>query len=74
MKDRGPSRSTATILRAPVFWLGLTLAAYSIATTDSVLLLVVAFALSALSAVAWWRLERRRASVLVALGSSRDDR
>lgn len=47
------------------------LAAYSVATSGSVLALVAAFGLSVACAVAWWRLERRRASVLAAVGGSR---
>lgn len=39
-----------------------------IATTGSGFGLMAAFALCALSAVAWWRLERRRAGVLAAVG------
>jgi len=64
-------RSTAALLRAPALWLILLLAAHSVATASSGPALVAAFALSAASALAWWRLERRRASVLTAVGGSR---
>jgi hypothetical protein len=59
------------VLFAPALWLALFLAAHSIATASSALALVAAFALSVSSAVLWWRLERRRASVLATLGGSR---
>ena len=55
-------------LRALAPWLALLLAAHSIATAGNAVALVTAFVLSALSALAWWRLERRRASVLAAIG------
>ncbi len=70
-KGRRQPRSRAAVLRAPALWLALALAAHSIATAVSVLGLMTAFALSALSAVAWWWLERRRAGVLAAVGRSR---
>ena len=57
-------------LRAPALGLAVLLAAHSVATAGSALALVAAFALSALSAAAWWKLERRRASVLAAVGGS----
>ncbi|HEV3007673.1 MAG TPA: NUDIX domain-containing protein, partial [Burkholderiales bacterium] len=58
-------------LRASALWLAVLLAAHSIATAGNTIALVTAFALSAVSAAAWWRLERRRASVLAAVGGSR---
>jgi len=71
-KGRRQLRSRAAVLlRAPALWLAFVLAAHSIVTAGSALGLVAAFALSALSAVAWWRLERRRAGVLAAVGRSR---
>jgi len=70
-KGRPPSRSAATVLRVPALWLALALAAYSIATAGSALGLIVAFALSASSALVWWRLELRRAGLLAAVGGSR---
>jgi 8-oxo-dGTP pyrophosphatase MutT (NUDIX family) len=70
-KGRRRPRSRAAVFRAPALWLALALAAHSIATADSVLGLMAAFALSASSAVAWWRLEHRRAGVLAAVGGSR---
>ena len=69
--SRRQPRSSGALLRAPALWLALSLAAQSIATAGSVLALVTWFALSAASAVTWWRLERRRASVLAAIGDSR---
>ena len=69
-KGRPPSRSAATLLRVPAPWLALALAAHSIATAGNALGLMVAFVLSAASARAWWRLERRRAGVLAAVGGS----
>ena len=70
-KRRREPRSRAAVLRAPALWLALALAAHSIATAVSALGLMAAFTLSALSAVVWWRLERRRAGVLAAVGGSR---
>jgi len=71
-KGRRQLRSRAAVLlRAPALWLAFVLAAHSIATAGSALGLVAAFPLSALSTVAWWRLERRRAGVLAAVGRSR---
>lgn len=70
-KGRGQPRPRAAVLRAPALWLALALAAHSIATAVSALWLMATFALSASSAVAWWRLERRRAGVLAAVGGSR---
>lgn len=70
-KGRSRTRSWAAVLRAPALWLALVLAAHSIATAGSTPGLVAAFVLSALSAVAWWRLERHRAGVLAAVGRSR---
>jgi hypothetical protein len=64
-------RSRAAVIRAPALWFALVLAAHSIATAGSALGLMAAFALSALSAAAWWKLERRRAGVLAAVGGSR---
>ncbi len=69
-KGRLP-RSRGALIRAPALWLALVLAAHSIVTAGSALGLVAAFALSALSAAAWWKLERRRAGVLAAVGGSR---
>jgi len=69
-KGRQP-RSRAAVIRAPALWLALVLAVHSIATAGSVLGPLAAFALSALSAAAWWKLERRRAGVLAAIGGSR---
>jgi 8-oxo-dGTP pyrophosphatase MutT (NUDIX family) len=43
----------------------------SVATAGSALALAAAFAVSALSAVAWWKLERRRASTVAAVEGSR---
>jgi bis(5'-nucleosidyl)-tetraphosphatase len=43
----------------------------AIATAGSALALAAAFALSASSAAVWWKLERRRASVLAAVSGSR---
>lgn len=65
----GPIRICAA-LAVLLPWLpasGATWLAPVIATAGSVLALVVAFALSAACAIAWWRLERRRASVLAAV-------
>jgi ADP-ribose pyrophosphatase YjhB (NUDIX family) len=70
-KPRRQARSRAAVLRAPALWLALLLAGHSVVTAGSILALVTAFALSASSAAAWWRLERRRASVLAAVGGSR---
>jgi len=69
---RRPPHAGMTLLRTPALWLALALAIHSIATARSVLALLAAFALSALSALAWWKLERRRAGVLAAVGLSRD--
>jgi bis(5'-nucleosidyl)-tetraphosphatase len=66
-----PMRFTVVMLCSPASWLALLLAAHSIATAASALALIAAFAASALSAAAWWRLERRRASLLAAVGASR---
>ncbi|MEQ1879405.1 MAG: NUDIX domain-containing protein [Burkholderiales bacterium] len=71
IKRRRPSRSMAAVLRAPALWLGLGLAANSLVTTSSGFAVASAFFLSALSAVVWWKLERRRAGVLAAVGGSR---
>jgi 8-oxo-dGTP pyrophosphatase MutT (NUDIX family) len=67
---RSPPSRTAW-LRAPVLWLTLLLAGYSIATAGSSPALAAAFALSALSAVGWWKLERRRAGIVAAIDGSR---
>ncbi len=69
-KGRQPG-SRAAVLRAPALWLALVLAAHSILTAGSALALVAVFALCALSAAAWWKLERRRAGILAAVGGSR---
>jgi hypothetical protein len=69
-KARQP-RSRAAALRTPAPWLAVLLAAHSIATGGSAMALTAAFAISVLSAAAWWRLERRRASLLAAVGASR---
>ena len=71
MTRKGQPRSRSAVIRAPALWLALVLAAYSIVTASSALALVAAFALSALSAAAWWKLEHRRAGVLAAVGGSR---
>ena len=70
MTRKGQPRSRAAVIRAPAVWFALVLAAHSIATAGSALGLMAAFALSALSAAAWWKLERRRAGVLAAVGGS----
>jgi bis(5'-nucleosidyl)-tetraphosphatase len=70
-KGRRQPRSRAAVLRAPALWLTLVLAAHSIATADSAVGVMAAFALSALSAVVWWKLERHRAGILAAVGGSR---
>jgi bis(5'-nucleosidyl)-tetraphosphatase len=64
---RRPVRSTAAIVRAPALWLALLLAAHSIAAAGSVFALAAAFTLAVVSSLAWWRLERRRASALAAV-------
>ena len=69
-KARRRPRRRAAVLRAPAPWLALLLAAHSIATAGSALALVAAFALSASSALAWWKLERHRAGVLAAVSGS----
>ena len=71
-KTRRQARSRiVAALRAPALWLALLLAAYSIATAASPLVLAGAFALSASSALVWWKLERRRAGILAAVGEGR---
>ena len=69
-KGRRQRRPGAAVLLAPALWLAIALAAHAIATSASILGLMAVFALSAASAVAWWRLERRRAGVLAAVGGS----
>lgn len=71
MDRRRQARSRAAVLLAPALWLALALAARSIAASGNVAGLVAALALSAASAAAWWRLERRRAAVFAAVGGSR---
>lgn len=70
-KGRRPPRSIAALLGAPALWLALALAGYSLFTTGGLLPVLAALAVSATAAVAWWRLERRRAGVLAAVGGSR---
>jgi hypothetical protein len=65
-----PSRTKAAVLRAPALWLSLALAANSIVMAGSAFFVAAAFLLAALSAVAWWKLERRRAGMLAAVGGS----
>jgi ADP-ribose pyrophosphatase YjhB (NUDIX family) len=60
---RRQPRASAAVLVC----LALLLAAHSTATAGSALPLIAAFALSAVSAFAWWKLERRRASLLAAI-------
>ena len=70
-KPRQAPQSRAAWLRAPVLWLTLFLAGHSVATAGSALALAAACAVSALSAVAWWKLERRRASTVAAVEGGR---
>jgi 8-oxo-dGTP pyrophosphatase MutT (NUDIX family)/energy-converting hydrogenase Eha subunit A len=71
IKRGRPSRSSAAVFRAPAPWLALGLAANSIVMAGNALEIAAAFIFSVLSAVIWWKLERRRAGVLAAVGGSR---
>jgi 8-oxo-dGTP pyrophosphatase MutT (NUDIX family)/energy-converting hydrogenase Eha subunit A len=71
IKRGRPSRSSAAVFRAPAPWLALGLAANSIVMAGNALEIAAAFMFSVLSAVIWWKLERRRAGVLAAVGGSR---
>jgi 8-oxo-dGTP pyrophosphatase MutT (NUDIX family) len=64
-------QSRAAVFRAPGLWLSLGLAANSMVMAGSGLAVGGAFIIAALSAVVWWKLERRRAGVLAAVGGSR---
>lgn len=70
-KGRRPPRSIGALLGAPALWLALALAGYSLFTTGGVLPVLAALSVSATAAIAWWRLERRRAAVYAAVGGSR---
>ena len=70
-KGRRQPRSRAAALRAPALWLALGLAVHSIATAGSAVGVMAAFALSAMSAVVWWKLKRHHAGILAAVGGSR---
>jgi 8-oxo-dGTP pyrophosphatase MutT (NUDIX family)/energy-converting hydrogenase Eha subunit A len=67
-----PSRSSVAVFRTPAPWLALGLAANSLVMVGSAVEVAAAFVFSVLSAVIWWKLERRRAGVLAAVGGSRE--
>jgi len=70
-KGRRQPRSRAAAFRAPALWVVLGLAVHSIATAGSAVGVMAAFALSAVSAIAWWRLKRHHAGIIAAVGGSR---
>ena len=63
-------RSRAAVLGIPALWLGIGLVVHTIAMAGSTIEVASAILASAVSAVAWWKLERRRAGVLAIVGGS----